>query len=60
MWYGKTAFFNVIATRARNTVGGYYQVPARLPDNEVIQHIKWLLDGSKFMYGEVDVEVSPV
>ena len=60
MWYGKTAFFNVIATKAHNIVGGHYQVPGRLPDDEVVQHIKWLLNGSKFMYGEVDVEVSPV
>jgi Domain of unknown function (DUF6532) len=60
VWYGKTAFSKVIATKARNIVGGRYQVPERLPDDEVMQHIKWLLDGSKFMYGEVDVEVSHV
>ncbi|KAF8816473.1 hypothetical protein BYT27DRAFT_7248344 [Phlegmacium glaucopus] len=57
VWYGKTALLNIIATKVHNIVGGHYQVPGRLPDDEVVQCVKWLLDGSKFMYCEVDVEI---
>jgi len=53
--YGRTQFLSTLITKARDKVRGFYQLIGT-PD-KIRDGVKWLLTESRFMYGDIDVEV---
>jgi hypothetical protein len=53
--YGRSALISSIITKARERVRGFYGLNGTC--EKIREDIEWLLTDSKFMYGDINVEV---
>jgi uncharacterized protein DUF6532 len=53
--YGRTQFISSLITKARDKVRGFYHLMGTV--DQVREKVRWLLEQSRFMYDNIDVEV---
>jgi hypothetical protein len=53
--YGRTQFLSNLITKAREKVRGFYHLMGTV--DKVRDDIQWLLTESRFMYGDINIEV---
>lgn len=53
--YGRSALISSVITKARDRVRGFYGLSGT--SEKVREDVEWLLTDSKFMYGDINVEV---
>jgi Domain of unknown function (DUF6532) len=53
--YGRSALISSVITKARERVRGFYGLSGS--SDKVRGDVEWLLTDSKFMYGEINLEV---
>ena len=53
--YGRSALISNVITKARERVRGFYSLSGA--SDKVREDVEWLLTDSRFMYGDINVEV---
>jgi hypothetical protein len=53
--YGRSALLSSVIGKARERVRGFYGLSGTA--DKIREHVEWLLTDSRFMYGDVSVEV---
>jgi Domain of unknown function (DUF6532) len=53
--YGRSALISNIINKARERVRGFYGISGT--SDKIREDIEWLLTDSKFMYGDISLEV---
>jgi len=53
--YGRSALISSVITKARERVRGFYGLSGT--SDKIKEEVEWLLTDSKFMYGDINLEV---
>jgi len=53
--YGRSALISNLITKARDRVRGFYGINGT--SDKIKEDVEWLLTDSKFMYGDINIEV---
>jgi len=53
--YGRSALISNLITKARDRVRGFYGLNGTC--DKIKEDVEWLLTDSKFMYGDINIEV---
>ncbi|KAJ3504382.1 hypothetical protein NLJ89_g7963 [Agrocybe chaxingu] len=54
--YGKRNLMSELVIKTRDLIGSHYGIPGDLGQSEIIEQTKWLLEGSRFRCGGIDLQ----